>query len=97
MSFINVKRFGLAFGTMCALFYLGCVIVMTFAGREHTVIFFNSILHGIDVTSIIRMNMPFGEMIMGVIEVFILGWLAGATIASVYNFSLTKDNNNKGE
>lgn len=85
METIDVKRFGLAFGTMCALFYLGCVFVMAVVGREISISFFNSILHGIDVTSIIRMNMPVWEMIVGFIEIFILGWFAGAITASVYN------------
>jgi len=47
-------------------------------------------MHGIDVSPIIRMNMPIGEMFIGIIEIFILGWLIGATIASIYNFSFKK-------
>lgn len=97
MGTINVKKFGLAFGTTCTLFYIGCFIVMTLAGRENTILFFNSILHGIDVTPIIRMNVPPWEMMMGIIEVFILGWLAGATIASIYNFTLMENDNKKEE
>lgn len=87
MGAINIKRFGFAFGSTFALLYLGCVFVMAIAGKEKTIFFFNSLMHGIDVTSIIRMNMPFTEMIMGVIEIFILGWLTGATIVSIYNFT----------
>lgn len=85
MSAINTKRFGFAFGSTFALLYLGCVFVMATVGSEVTIRFFNSLLHGLDVTSIIRMNMPIGEMIIGIIEIFILGWLTGATIASIYN------------
>ncbi len=88
MGAINIKRFGLAFGATSSLLYLGCVFVMAIAGKEKTILFFNSLLHGVDVTSIIRMNMPFPEMLMGIIEIFILGWLTGATIASIYNFGL---------
>jgi hypothetical protein len=29
-------------------------------------------------------------MIIGITEIFILGWLTGATIASVYNFGLKR-------
>jgi len=90
MNTINVKRLGLALGTTLGLLYLGCVFVMSTVGEKAAILFFNSLLHGIDVTSIIRMNMPIWEMIMGVIEVFILGWLTGAAIASVYNFRLRK-------
>ena len=90
MDAINIKRFGFAFGATFALLYLGCVFVMATAGKEVAIRFFNSLLHGIDVSSIIRMNMPVGEMVIGVIEIFILGWLSGATIASIYDFGCKK-------
>lgn len=88
MGTINIKRFGLAFGATFALLYLGCMLVMATLGRETAILFFNSIMHGINVTSIIRMNVPLREIVMGIIEIFILGWLTGATIASIYNFGL---------
>lgn len=70
-----------------ALLYLGCVILMALAGREATIAFFNNILHGLDTAPIIRMEIPWWEMVMGIIETFILGWLIGALIASIYNFA----------
>ena len=66
--------------------HLWCILVMLVAGKENSVLFFNSLLHGIDVSSIIRMNVPINEMIMGIVEIVILGWLTGATIAAIYNF-----------
>ncbi len=90
MGDINVKRFGMAFGATFGILYLGCVLVMYAVGREVTILFFNSLLHGIDVTSIIRLNMPWWEMGMGFIEIFIVGWLTGATIASIYNLGSGK-------
>jgi hypothetical protein len=86
MERIEVKRFALAWGITFALLYLGCVFVMATTGRERTIFFFNSLMHGLDVSSIIRMNMPFWKMLVGIIEIFILGWLTGATIAAIYNF-----------
>ena len=95
---IDIKSFGMAWGITFALLYMGCVLVMAIAGRETTVFFFNSLLHGLDVGPIIRMDMPWWEMIMGIIETFILGWLTGAAIASIYNFSLpgAKGGGNEG-
>ena len=90
MNTISIRKLGLAFGSTCALLYLGCIFVMSTVGKKAAILFFNSLFHGIDVTSIIRMDMPIWEMIMGVIEVFILGWFTGAMIASVYNFRLRK-------
>lgn len=85
MEAINVRRFGLAWGITAALLYLGCVFVMWSVGREGSILFFNSLLHGIDVTTILRTDMPWWEMAMGLFEIFILGWLIGATIATIYN------------
>jgi uncharacterized metal-binding protein len=90
MNNIDVKRFGLAVGTTLALLYLGCVFVMATAGEAAVILFFNSLLHGIDVTTIIRTDMPLWEALMGLIETFVLGWLTGAAVAAIYNVSLKK-------
>jgi len=90
MTLIETRRFGLAWGLTGAILYLGCVLVMWTVGKESSILFFNSLLHGIDVASIIRMDVPWWEVVMGVIEIFILGWLTGATIASIYNYSIVR-------
>jgi len=87
MNQIDVKRFGLACGTTFALLYLGCVLVMAVAGRQTTVFFFNSLMHGLDTSPILRMNVPLWEAGIGMVETFILAWLIGAAIAAVYNVS----------
>lgn len=87
MRTINVKKFGFATGLTAALLYVGCILVMATVGQSGTVKFFNSLLHGIETTSIIRMNVPFWEAGMGIVEVFIIGWLVGACIAAIYNIS----------
>jgi len=88
MTNIDAAKFGLARGFTFALIYVGCVLVMWTAGKAGAILFFNSLMHGLDLSSIIRMDMPWWEMVMGVIEVFILGWLTGVTMASIYNFAL---------
>jgi hypothetical protein len=90
MNRINVKKLGLAFGITGALFYLGCILLMLTVGHSGTVTFFNSLLHGLDVSSIVRMNVPLWEAGIGIIETFILSWLVGACIAAIYNV-LTKE------
>ena len=82
---INVKKFGLATGLTGALLYLGCAIVMATVGHDGTVKFFNSLLHGLDVSTIVRMNVPLWEAGVGIVETFVLGWLVGACIAGFYN------------
>jgi hypothetical protein len=90
MNYISIKKLGLAFGLTAALLYFGCALVMLTVGHDGTVNFFNSLLHGIDVSSIIRMNIsPFEELI-GIVQTFILGWLVGACVAAIYNVSFKK-------
>ena len=85
MNYINVKKFGFAVGATGALLYLGCMLVMFVIGSDNAARFFNTLLHGLDVSGIIRMNMPFWEAVIGIVETFILGWLTGACIAAIYN------------
>lgn len=85
MGIINIKRFGFAMGSALALLYLGCAFVMATVPKEAAIRFFNSLLHGVDVTTIMRWDMPWTEMIVGVLETFILGWLFGAALAALYN------------
>jgi hypothetical protein len=90
MNTINVRKLGLATGLTAALLYLGCMVVMFSAGSSGSVKFFNSLLHGLDVSTIIRMNIPFWEAGLGIVQTFILGWLIGACIASIYNWQIKK-------
>lgn len=87
---LNVKKFGFALGLTGALIYLGCMIVMITAGRDGAITFFNSLLHGLDVSNIIRMDVPLLEAFFGIVQTFILGWLIGACIAAFYNAQLKK-------
>lgn len=88
MMILDIKRFGLAWGITGALLYAGCAFIMMTAGKDSTVFFFNSIFHGVDFSPILRTDMPFWEMILGIFETFVLSWLVGATIASLYNASI---------
>lgn len=85
MHTLSILRFGFALATACALSYLGCVVVMMTVPQETTIRFFNSLMHGVDVRPIIRWEMPWWEVVLGIVEVFVLGWLFGAIVASIYN------------
>ena len=91
MHTVSVTRFGFALAMAFGLSYLGCVFVMMTVPQDAAIRFFNSILHGVDVSTIMRWDMPMAEMIIGVFEVFILGWLFGSVIAVFYNLGLGKD------
>jgi hypothetical protein len=85
MSIINTKRLGLAIGSTFALLYVACIIVVMTVGKNGVVFILNTLFHGIDVTSLIRTTILISSMFIGLVEIFIMGWLIGATIASIYN------------
>ncbi len=87
---LNIKKLGFAFGLTGAIIYLGCMIVMATAGQEGTIIFFNSLLHGLDTSSLIRIDVPLLEAFFGIVQTFILGWLIGACIAAFYNAQIKR-------
>lgn len=90
MNTINVRKFGLACGLTGILLYLGCIVLMVTVGHNGTITFFNSLLHGLDVTSIVRMDIPWWEAVIGMVETFILAWLIGACVAGIYNATIIK-------
>ncbi|NOX85665.1 MAG: hypothetical protein GXO86_06840 [Chlorobi bacterium] len=87
METLNVKKLGLAVGLTGVLLYIGCILVMLIAGREGTIFVFNSFLHGLDTETIIRMDIPLIDTLLGLVATFVLGWISGALIASFYNIS----------
>ncbi len=82
---LSIKRLGFALGATAAVLYVGCVFVMLTVPQPAVVAFFNSLMHGWDVEPIMRWDMAWWEAAVGVVEVFILGWLIGALIAVLYN------------
>ena len=90
---LNTKAFGFALGTASAVAYAACVFVMLTTPKDVVIRFFNSLMHGVDVTPIMRWEMPWWEMFVGVTEIFILGWLWGALVAVLYNLATKKETN----
>ena len=82
---LSPRHLGFAVGGTGVLFYLGCMLTMSTVPREKAIIFFNSLLHGIDVTPILRATVSPGEICLGLVGTFVLGWFAGALVALFYN------------
>lgn len=61
------------------------MVLMRLLGESGTVTFFNSLMHGLDVKPILRMDVPVTEEVMGVVFIFVLGWLFGVVVAGTYN------------
>lgn len=90
MNTLSTRRLGQAMGGAFALAYFGCVLVMTVVPKDAAVRFFNSIMHGVNVEPIMRWDMPLWEAGLGLVEVFVLGWLFGAAVAALYNLGASR-------
>ena len=93
---LSPSRFGIGLGLTGVLFYLGCMLTMATVPRDQAVTFFNSLLHGLDISPILRVGMPFGEVILGIATTFLLGWLAGVLVAGFYNWGLKSPDTTSG-
>lgn len=78
---LSVTRLGFACGILLALLYRTSMVILMTGPRSAVVAFFNNVSHGINVTSIMRWDMPWWAMVVGIMEVFLLGWICGAMIA----------------
>jgi hypothetical protein len=87
---LSIKKIGIAAGIAATIFYVGCALVMMIGGKAGTIKLYNSLLHGMDTTSIIKMNVPISESLIGVVLTFILAGLFGAILAYFYNLQLRK-------
>ena len=85
MKTLDANRLGMAVGLTAGLLYVGCALIMLIAGHEGTTYFFNSLLHGLDVSGIVRMEMSMWQTCTGFLATLVLGWLTGACVAWIYN------------
>jgi hypothetical protein len=85
---LSPKYLGLAFGATGLVFYLGCVLTMATVPHEAAVMFFNSLLHGLDVEPVLKTSVPPSQVALGLATTFALGWFAGVLIAGIYNLCL---------
>lgn len=67
------------------IFYVGCAVLMKVLGQDGTIWFFNSILHGFDVTSSLRMDVPFTDTLVGGVLTGLMAGFCGWLIAVLYN------------
>lgn len=88
MKHININKLGIAIGATGVALYVGCMLIMAIFGTDGTIQFFDYLLHGLDTSSIIRMNIPLSESLIGIVLTFLIGWLSGACIACTYNFTM---------
>lgn len=90
--YLNPKYMGYAFGATGVVFYLGCMLTMATVSRDKSVLFFNSLLHGLDVGPILKTSVPVSQVALGLVTIFILCWFAGVLIAGIHNLGVRLGN-----
>lgn len=90
-NILSPRRLGVAVGATGVVFYLGCILTMSTVPRDKAIVFFNGLLHGLDVGPILRAHVPLGEVLLGIVATFVLGWFAGAMIAGFYNWGAQRN------
>ena len=87
MNYIDVRKFGLATGLTELLLYIGCTLIMLIVGHDGSVKLFNIMLHGLDVSTIMSMDLSPKKELLGMVATFILACLIGLSIGAIYNYA----------
>lgn len=86
MDKLNPKVTALALGSVSGIIYIACVLLFAVAPRAGIALA-NTMVHGLDLASITRATMaPFGTILVGLVEIAILGYLVGWLFAVMYNY-----------
>ncbi len=86
MNKLNPKVTALTLGSVSSIVYIACVSLFAIAPRAGMSLA-NTMMHGIDLTSIMRVTMaPLGTILTGLVEIAILGYLVGWLFAVMYNY-----------
>jgi hypothetical protein len=88
MQKLSPLRFGVAIGAAGTLFYAACMVFMATVPMETVTWFSNSLLHGVDIKSIMRESVPLPQTIVGILSTFVGGLIFGSLSACLYNFGL---------
>ena len=89
MGAINIKKTGLALGLTMVILRIGCIVLFSVVNRAQAIYFLRTLLCGVDAGPIlVSAGMSMQDIIYGLIQIFVLGWLAGALFASFYNLQI---------
>ena len=84
MEKLNWKVVSLALASVGGVLSLLCAaIIMIWPGSLK---YLGAIFHGIDMTAIAKTDVSFGSVILGFVEVVIIGAITGAVFAWLYNY-----------
>ncbi len=86
MENLNAKPMALSFGTVAALIYIACWLFVAVFPLEAIIKVSNSLMHGIDVSSIAIKDTGFAESLLGFVVVVFGSIIIGYIFAIAYNW-----------
>ena len=89
MDELNKKVVGLSLGITSTIIYLICAIWYTIAPKS-LIGYGNYLFHGIDLSSITSKTITFSSVVIGLILIFISGYLIGILFVMLYNYFIKK-------
>ena len=82
---LNEKVVGTALGFTSAIVYIVCAVWYSLAPKG-LITYGNYLFHGTDLDSIARKSATFSNVIVGLILIFISGYLVGTLFVKLYNY-----------
>lgn len=89
MNKLKPIKSAISAGITSVVIYLGCYLIMLLLGKESLVKLSNYLFHGVDFSSIINMDIPIGETLIGLIISFFFWGFIAFLYTTTYN-KLTK-------
>ena len=86
MENLNAKSMALSFGIVAALIYIACWLFVAVFPLEAIIKVSNSLMHGIDVSSIAMKDTGFAESLLGFVIVVLGSIVTGYIFAIAYNW-----------
>lgn len=80
---LNAKRVGLSLAYVASIIYIVCAIAIAIA-PQFIVNVFGALFHGVDISQI-STTPTLGRTILGLVEIFVLGYVAGWLFVKIYN------------
>ena len=86
MENLNAKSIALSFGFVAALIYIICWVFIAIFPLETIIKVSNSLMHGIDISSIAAKDTGFAESLLGFVIVVLGSMAVGYIFAGTYNW-----------
>ena len=85
MGELKPGKIGIALGLVFAIVSLICAILV-YVFPNAMLSLANNIFHGIDITQIAQTSLSWGSVVVGIVEVFVIGFVGGWLFGVVYNW-----------